>query len=142
MALAEMPAPHFGEAAWKGQDVISDSAWFRRDSERPEVLVEFERYSDEMDAAKLAGKVQNLVLGHWRWAESPRLLVLAYWSKGLRNLPDHQKLRSIVRDGFQTIARESVKGCRNARIVFVQFLFDEAPGNRWKLARVLERGVA
>src|SRR5580704_9539373 len=61
-AICEMPAPNLGVAALKGYNVISDTAWFAKSQDHPEVLVEFERYSDEGDAGKLLSKVQNLLL--------------------------------------------------------------------------------
>ena len=130
-----------GVAAPKGDNVISDSAWFVKAQDHPEALVEFERYSDEGDAGKLLSKVQNLLLGYWRWHQQPKLLVVAYWTKGLRNLPDHQSMRAIIRNGFTTGARENIPGTRTVRIRFFQFVFEELSPERWKLVRIIERGT-
>ena len=77
-AICEVPAPNVGLAALKGDNVISDSAWFQKDQDHPDVIVEFERYSDAGDSGKLVSKVQNLLLGYWRWSQQPKVLVLAY----------------------------------------------------------------
>lgn len=141
-ALCEMPAPNLGPAGLMGDNVISDSAWFNKTQDHPEMLVEFERYSDARDADKLRSKVENLLLGYWRWSQQPKLLVLAYWTKGLRNLPDHQAMREIIRTGFRTAARENVSGSHQVAIRFFQFVFEEIPPERWKLGRIIERGIA
>jgi hypothetical protein len=140
-AICELPAPNVGVAAVMGDNVISDSAWFQKTSDHPEVLVEFERYSDAEDEAKLVYKVQNLLLGYWRWSQQPQTLVLAYWTKGLRNLPNHQAMRATIRQGFTTAARERVPGSPAVGIQFFQFVFEELPPGRWKLARIIERGT-
>ena len=140
-ALCELPAPNVGIAALMGDNVISDSAWFQKTQDHPEVLVEFERYSDVGDAAKLVSKVQNLLLGYWRWSQQPQLLVLAYWTKGLRNLPDHHMMRNTIRQGFITAARERVPGSPGLDIRFFQFVFEALPPDRWKLVRIIERGI-
>lgn len=139
-AICEMPAPNAGVAASMGDNVISDSAWFQKTEDQPEVLVEFERYSDLDDEGKLLVKAQNLLLGYWRWGQRPHLLVLAYWSKGLRNLPNHRSMRDMIRNGFVTTAREKVPGAPAAGIRFFQFVFEELPRELWKLARIIERG--
>lgn len=140
-ALCEMPAPNAGAAALKGVNVISDSAWFQREHDYPEVLVEFERYSDATDAPKLRSKVENLLLGYWRWDCRPKLLVLAYWTKGLRNLPDHKVLRDTVRNGFTTVSREKVEGTTSVGLRFFQFIFEEQSNAHWRLTRIIERGA-
>ena len=139
--ICELPAPNVGVAALMGDNVISDSGWFQKTSDHPDVLVEFERYSDADDAAKLLSKVQNLLLGYWRWSRQPKLLVLAYWTKGLRNLPDHQAMRATIRSGFITVAREKVPGSPAVGLRFFQFVFEALPPERWKLARIIERGI-
>ena len=139
-AICELPAPNAGVAALMGDNVISDSAWFGKNEDDPEVLIEFERYSDGSDAGKLLSKVQNLLLGYWRWSQQPKLLVIAYWTKGLRNLPDHSAMRETIRNGFITVARESVPGSRSVAIRFFQFVFEGLPPDRWKLVRIIERG--
>jgi hypothetical protein len=140
-AICEMPAPNVGVAALKGDNVISDSAWFAKTMDHPDVLVEFERYSDLVDGEKFISKVQNLLLGYWRWSEQPQLLVLAYWTKGLRNSPDHRAMREIIRNGFTTAARETIPGTRTVGIRFFQFVFEQLPPDRWKLLRIIERGI-
>jgi hypothetical protein len=140
-AICEMPAPNVGVAAFQGENVISDSAWFQKTEDHPQVLVEFERYSDAADAGKLVTKVQNLLLGYWRWSQQPKLLVVAYWTKGLRNLPDHQAMKEIIRNGFTTAARENIPGSRSVGIRFFQFVFEAVPSELWKLTRIMVRGT-
>lgn len=140
-AICEIPAPNLGRAALKGDNVISDSAWFPKFDDFPVVLVEFERYSDTSDIPKLTAKVQNLLLAFLRWQQHPTALVLAYWTRGLRNLPNHQVMRDIIRNGFTTAAREVVPGSRQVVIRFFQFVFEASVPDRWKLVRIIERGI-
>src|SRR5262249_28080362 len=63
-AIAEMPAPAEGAYAFVGDDVRNDSVWFEPTTDLPSVLVEFERYSGQLDEGKLAGKVNSLLLAH------------------------------------------------------------------------------
>ena len=89
----------------------------------------------------MVSKVENLLLGYWRWSQQPKLLVLAYWTKGLRNLPDHHAMRATIRSGFTTAAREKVPGTPAVGLRFFQFVFEELPLERWKLTRIIERGT-
>ena len=66
---------------------------------------------------------------------------MAYWTKGLRNLPNHQSMRAIIRNGFTTAARENIPGTRTVGIRFFQFVFEELSPERWKLVRIIERGT-
>jgi hypothetical protein len=140
-SICEQPAPNVGIAALKGENIISDSAWFQKTKDHPDVLVEFERYSDENDASKLMGKLHNLLLGYWRWSEQPRILILAYWTKGLRNLPDHRSMKNVIRNGFMTSAREPVPGSSKVEIRFYQFVFEPQVTELWRLVHIKERGT-
>lgn len=140
-AVAEMPAPAQGPYGFVGDDVRNDSAWFQPTADVPLTLVEFERYSGITDEPKLAGKVNCLLLAHHRWQMMPKVLILAYWTKGLAALPDHASLRRRVRQGFETTARERVVGAADAVVLFFQFVLQESIDSRWRLTQVIERGV-
>ena len=139
-AISEMPAPSAGTYAHVGDDVRSDSAWFPLDETLPTVLVEFERYGGPADAAKLEGKVANLLLAHHRWSGSATLLVLAYWTKSLRNLPDHRALKQRVKTGFGTTAKEKVSGSSKCELMIFQTVLQETAEGKWKLWKMIERG--
>ena len=141
-AVAEMPAPAHGPFGFVGDEVRNDSAWFSPTADVPSALVEFERYSGINDEAKLAGKVNSLLLAHHRWQMVPKVLILAYWTKGLAALPDHASLRRRARQGFETSARERVLGSADAAMLFFQFVLQESMDSRWRLTQVIERGVS
>jgi hypothetical protein len=140
-AIGEMPAPQSGRYAFAGDDVRSDSVWFDQVAHSPSVVVEFERYTRLTDEAKLIGKVDNLLVAHHRWNQRPRILVLAYWTKGLASLPDHALLRARVRNGFVTNAKEIVEGAANCEVLFFQAVLQQSDGGKWRLAQIIERGV-
>ncbi|EDY20982.1 hypothetical protein CfE428DRAFT_1275 [Chthoniobacter flavus Ellin428] len=140
-AVSEMPAPPLGPFAFAGSDVRSDSAWSQPASWKPRLLVEFERYAGEVDALKLRGKMQNLVLAQHRWGSTAELLILAYWTRGLASLPDHENLRRIARHGFETSERQRVDGIRSGDVLFVQFVHEPSAANHWRLQQTIERGV-
>jgi hypothetical protein len=140
-AITEMPAPVDGVYGVVGDEVRNDSAWFSRGSNYPSVIVEFERYSGQLDEGKLTGKVNSLLLAHHRWRTVPKTLILAYWTKGLAALPDHDAMRQRAKQGFVTSAKERVTGAADAAVLFFQFVLQSADETRWRLAQVIERGV-
>jgi hypothetical protein len=140
-AIAEMPAPQSGPYAFAGDDVRSDSLWFAVPAGSPSVAVEFERYTRRTDEGKLIEKVKNLLLAHHRWDRQPRILVLAYWTKGLASLPNHDRLRARIKNGFVTSAKERVEGAVNCDVLFFQTVLQQGDGGRWRLAQIVERGV-
>lgn len=140
IAIGEMPAPQSGPYAFTGDDVRSDSVWFDPSKHAPAVLVEFERYTRLTDEGKLVEKVNNLLLAHHRWGLQPRILILAYWTKGLASLPNHSLLRARVKNGFETTAKERVEGAVNCEVLFFQTVLHQN-GSKWRLAQILERGV-
>lgn len=140
-AITEMPAPTQGAYGYVGDDVRNDSAWFASGADTPSVLVEFERYSGQSDEGKITGKVSSLLLAHHRWQNAPKILVLAYWTKGLAALPDHDALRRRLKQGFETGAKERVSGATDAALLFFQFVLQSTDNTRWRLTQVIERGV-
>jgi hypothetical protein len=141
-AVTEMPAPAEGAYGFVGDDVRSDSAWFAQNAGAPSVLVEFERYEGVSDQGKLAGKVNNLLLAHHRWHGVPKVLILAYWTKGLAALPDHASLRRRLKSGFETSAKEHVSGAAGCVVLFFQSVLQSTADSRWRLSQVIERGVS
>ncbi len=140
-AIAEMPAPALGAYGFVGDDVRNDSAWFAQKADHPSVLVEFERYTGSSDEGKLARKMNSLLLAHHRWQTVPKVLVLAYWTKGLAALPNHDSLRRRAKHGFETSAKEHVSGAADCVVLFFQFVLQITEDSRWQLSQVIERGV-
>lgn len=141
IATSEVPAPALGAYRFTGVDVRSDSVWFGRESREPRLLLEFERYGGLLDAGKLLGKVKNLLLAHHRWGETAELLVLAYWTNGLASLPRHAELARVLRQGFETPARERVYGSSKASLLFFQFVLREDQDGLLRLTEIIERGL-
>lgn len=142
VSTSEAPAPARGPYGFVGVDVRSDSVWFDRESREPRLLLEFERYGGLIDAGKLSGKVKNLLLAHHRWAEAAELLVLAYWTNGLASLPQHSKLVRVIREGFDTPARERVYGSSEVSLLFFQFVMREDRDGLLRLTEIIERGLS
>jgi hypothetical protein len=140
--LAEFPAPQAEPFGHVGDDVRCDSTWFDRQTHCPVLLAEFERYEGKLDCPKLQAKVENLLLAHHRWQQSARYLVLAYWTKGLTDLPQHEELRHRFRTGLITRAMEDVPGSATGEILFFQFILREAPNGDWRLWQIRARGTA
>lgn len=140
-SISEMPAPQNGPCAFVGDDVRSDSLWFDARNHEPLVVVEFERYARQSDENKLVGKVDNLLLAYHRWGTKPRVLVLAYWTKGLATLPNHASLRRHVKQGFVTPAKERVEAAVDCELLFFQTVLSETDMGRWRLSQVVERGL-
>jgi hypothetical protein len=140
--MTELPAPPEGVYGQVADGVCCDATWFNRSTGRPVLLAEFERYEGVLDEAKLVAKVDNLLLAHHRWGQIAEALVLAYWTKGLAGLPNHEWLRQRFREGFVTPAREPVQGSATGALLFYQFILREAPAGLWRLGEVLERGTA
>ena len=136
-SLAEMPAPCHAA----GPDIRSDSAWFGSSAAPPVLLMEFERYAGEGDSAKLAAKVRNLARAADRWGATSATLVLAYWTRGLANLPNHADLRQIVAGGIRGGVLPPVPPLPHTRLMFFQFVHQAAPNGRWHVKQILERGL-
>jgi hypothetical protein len=141
VATSEAPAPALGTYRFIGVDVRSDSVWFDRESREPRLLLEFERYGGLIDAGKLLGKVKNLLLAHHRWGETAESLVLTYWTNGLASLPQHAELVRVLRQGFETPARERVYGSSKASLLFFQFVMREDRDGLLRLTEIIERGL-
>ncbi len=140
-SISEMPAPQDGSCAFVGDDVRSDSLWFYASDHKPIAVIEFERYARQSDEDKLVGKVDNLLLAYHRWGMEPRVLVLAYWTKGLATLPNHARLRRRVKQGFVTPAKERVEAAVDCELLFFQTVLSETDTGRWRLSQVVERGL-
>jgi hypothetical protein len=140
--LAEFPAPPEGPFGHVGDDVRSDAVWLDPHTHRAVLLAEFERYEGEQDGPKLKAKVDSLLLAHHRWGQTARFLVLAYWTKGLVDVPRHEELRHRFRAGITTRAMEQVPGGAAGEVLFFQFIMREAPNANWRLWQIRARGTA
>jgi hypothetical protein len=136
--IGELPAPAPSAGSPAGDDIRCDAVWLERERSTPVLLAEYERYDGPADFGKLQGKADNLLRAYHRWGR-PRVLVLAYWSKRLLDLPDHGRLRRRLRCGFETAIRERVPGA-DAAILFYQFVHREAAGPVWHLGELKRRG--
>ena len=136
----EIPAPlQYAERA--KHDVRSDAVWFDKLTRRPKLIVEFERYSGtKSDQEKLVGKVKNLLLAHQRWLVQPELLVLAYWTPGLKAMPDYDALRNLFANGFTLGYGDRVEGSNPKQLVLMNFVFECDHQGIHKLVDVIERG--
>jgi hypothetical protein len=141
VALSEAPTLPQGQYADAGTGVRSDSLWFDRETRKPKLILEFERYVGIGDSEKLMGKVQNLLLAHHRWEETSEILVLAYWTKGLASSPQHSSLSKAIREGFETESKQRVQGSYKGQILFFQFVMHEEKDGVLRLHEIIERGV-
>lgn len=141
VSVAEIPAPLKGDFALLGDKVRSDCGWFNRQNRENEVLIEFERFTNiNQDEMKLRSKVQNLLLAHQRFGDAPRNLILAYWTKALVNVPDHQKFNSLLRQGFALpITNERIPGTLNATFHCFQFHLQPDKKGLLKLTEIIRR---
>lgn len=140
VAVSEFPVPRQGQYAHAGNDVRCDSVWFHRQTRSPVLLSEFERYTGNSDRGKLKEKVKNLLLAHHRWSDTPRWLVLAYWTEGLVSPPDHSQLHHIVKQGFETPERFRVEGARHAQLLCFQFILEKDSSQALRLHKIIQRG--
>ena len=120
IAVCECPAPVAYSA-----DIRSDSVWFSRSSQKPEVLIEFERFEgSNRGQQKLDEKVCNLLDSAARWGDVPKLLVLSAWSKGVVSAPDTSKLMERCKIGFKTSVGVAVPPIRGATVLFNRMIFN------------------
>lgn len=141
-AVSDVPAPSRGQFAKIYGQVRSDSIWFNNATHQPEVLVEFERYNGKQDTDKLMSKMKNLLLAHHRWSETAKLLILAYWTKGLTSLPQHSELTQLVQEGFETSIKETVSGSKKGTLLFFQFVMQEEKDGLLRLSAIIPRGLS
>jgi len=138
VAVSEVPAPREGPLAQIEEDVRSDSVWFDRTTKRVSLVAEFERYAGKQK--DLSPKLESLLLAQQRWRCRDATLLLAYWSIGLVSLPDHDKLRSIVREGFQAKGGVRVPGNPGASVIFYQFVVRPGQDGLLRLENIIQRG--
>ena len=120
MALTECPAP-----STHGADIRSDSTWFDREQRKPKVLIEFERFDGSAKGQqKLDEKIRNLLEASMRWNNTPSILILSAWSKGVVSAPDTEKLLTHCRAGFRSSAGVHVLPLQNMTVLFSRFIFD------------------
>jgi hypothetical protein len=137
-----MPAPTNAAVAPHTEDIRTDAIWFERQTRQPRVFVEFERFSGtDSDKIKLQKKVKNLLLAQLRWNLRSTCLVLAYWSIGLKSLPDHHRLKLIVRNGFELADGTHVNGNPSVQLLLLQFVFQSAQDGLLRLGEVIHRGA-
>jgi hypothetical protein len=138
--VVEVPAP-LTYAVRSNHDVRSDAVWFDKKTQKPNLVVEFERYSGtNSDQIKLTDKVKNLLLAHRRWKLAPDFVVLAYWTNGLKTLPDHQGLKTLFEQGFKLANGELVEGCNSKQLLLLNFVFQSDKQGTHRLVDVVKRG--
>ena len=120
IALTECPAP-----MTHGADIRADSTWFDREQRKPKVLIEFERFDGTARGQqKLDEKIRNLLEASMRWNNSPTVLILSAWNKGIVTAPDTEKLLSRCRDGFKSSVGVQLPPLRSATVLFSRFIFE------------------
>jgi hypothetical protein len=138
--VVEVPAP-LTYAVRSNHDVRSDAVWFDKKTQKPNLVVEFERYSGtNSDQIKLTDKIKNLLLAHRRWKLEPDFVVLAYWTNGLKTLPDHQGLKTLFEQGFKLANGEVVEGCNSKQLLLLNFVFQSDKQGTHRLVDVVKRG--
>jgi len=121
VAVAECPAPMTHSA-----DIRPDSTWFCRQQRVPAVMVEFERFDGSTKGQqKIDQKMRNLLESSMRWGNSPSVLVLSVWNKGVVSAPDKELLQSRCTNGFKSSAGVQVLPLKNAIVLFNRFIFEE-----------------
>jgi len=132
MAVVEAPAPFA-----VGNDIRSDSVWFRRETGEPAVLIEFERYDgSQRSKEKLEGKLANLRAANARWDGKPDLLVLSAWSVGVVSAPD---ISAMLARTSATVKRAAVTRSGSAArksLLFYRFIFEKDWSGLLKLERL------
>lgn len=120
MAIAECPSP-----MTHGADIRCDSTWFCRTQRAPVVLVEFERFDGTSKGQqKLEDKMCNLLEASMRWGNTPSVLVLSAWNKGIVSAPDKESLQSLCKNGFRSSAGVQVVPLKNIVVQFSRFFFE------------------
>jgi hypothetical protein len=138
--VVEVPAP-LTYAIRSNHDVRSDAVWFDKKTQQPNLVVEFERYSGtNSDQIKLTDKVKNLLLAHRRWNLTADFVVLAYWTNGLKTLPDHQGLKTLFEQGFKLANGEFVEGSNTKQLLLLNFVFQSDKQGVHRLVDVIKRG--
>tara|TARA_R110000782_G_scaffold136868_1_gene229353 strand:+ start:168 stop:788 length:621 start_codon:yes stop_codon:yes gene_type:complete len=138
--VVEVPAP-LTYAIRSNHDVRSDAVWFDKETQKPNLVVEFERYSGtNLDQIKLTDKVKNLLLAHRRWALQPDVVALAYWTNGLKTLPNHQRLKELFEQGFKLSNGEFVEGNNSRQLLLLNFVFQSDKQGKHRLVDVVRRG--
>lgn len=126
MAVSECPVP-----MTFGADIRSDSTWFSRTLRTPDVLIEFERFDGtDRGQKKLDEKLCNLLEAAMRWGDTPSILVLSAWSKGVVSAPNKEMFLQRCRQGFKSVVGAQVPAIRNTVVLFSRFIFEiERNGN-------------
>ena len=138
--VVEVPAP-LTYAIRSNHDVRSYAVWFDKKTQQPNLVVEFERYSGtNSDQIKLTDKVKNLLLAHRRWNLAADFVALAYWTNGLKTLPDHQGLKTLFEQGFKLANGEFVEGSNTKQLLLLNFVFQSDKQGVHRLVDVIKRG--
>jgi hypothetical protein len=139
VGVAEVPALPQGNYAHVGDNVRSDVVWFDKISHSPFLIAEFERYSKIDEQPKLQSKVKNLLLAQHRWYETSEILLLAYWTKKLISSPEKSSLQQIINRGFETQAKERVKGSMKGQLLLLEFVMEKNSNHLLYLSDIILR---
>jgi hypothetical protein len=120
MAVSECPVP-----MTHGADIRADSTWFSRTQRTPEVLIEFERFDGtDRGQKKLDEKLCNLLEASLRWGDTPSVLILSAWNKGVVSAPNKEVFVQRCRRGFKSSVGAQVPPLRNTAVLFSRFIFE------------------
>ncbi|QTA78696.1 Uncharacterized protein dnl_09260 [Desulfonema limicola] len=132
MAVTEYPIP-----CAVGNDIRSDTVWISRDTRKPVVVLEFERYDGSMRGnRKLEIKLSNLMEAAQRLNDTPEILVLSAWSQGVVRAPDMDMIRNTFRQGVKNSKGVFIPGVENAGFLFCRFIFDRGRDNLLRLQQI------
>ena len=136
-AVVEGPAPMAS-----GNDIRSDSVWFDKASNTPQVLIEFERYDGtERGKSKLIEKLTNLMEAAMRWDNQLVLLVLSAWSPGLVSAPDFDKLEKIFLQGTRNSKGSVIPKPSSCSLLLHRMIFDKEVGQLLRLKHMSYRSL-
>ena len=131
MAVPECPAPNN-----LGADIRPDSTWFCRQLKTPSVLVEFERFHGNIRGRqKLDEKICNLLEASMRWGNTPTVLILSAWNKGVVTAPDPEMIIKFCRDGFKSATGVQVMPSNPMTVLFSRFIFEVRQNGSIKLGQ-------
>lgn len=120
MAVTECPVP-----MTHGADIRSDSTWFSRSQRTPNVLIEFERFDGtDRGQIKIDEKLRNLLEASMRWGDTPSVLILSAWSKGVVSAPNKAMFQQRCHRGFKSSVGALVPPVRNTAVLFSRFIFE------------------
>jgi hypothetical protein len=84
------------------REIRSDSIWFDRNSFKPILISEFERYEDtRAKRIKVREKAENLLIAYHQLNKDVEIILYVTWGVGLVVPQDMETIKQLFIDGFQ-----------------------------------------